>query len=147
MRIRDIKNSELFNISINLLNDNADIILFFIIIFWKLLSYEKNISSNFVTVSVKLAIAASILILVSFSLILKKKKRISFLYTVDIIISLILITDLMYYRYFKDITTVAAIKNAKMLKGVSASVTSVASVKDLWYLLDIVILFPLKNKE
>ncbi|WP_406541389.1 LTA synthase family protein [Clostridium ljungdahlii] len=142
----DIRNSRPFNLVISLLFDNADIILFFIIIFWKLLSYEKNISSSFVPMSVRLAIAASILILISFSLILKKKSRISFLYTVDIILSLILIADLMYYRYFKDITTVAAIKNAKLLKGVSASVTSVASVKDLWYLVDILILVPLKRK-
>ncbi|AZV57449.1 LTA synthase family protein [Clostridium sp. AWRP] len=142
----DIRNSRLFNLVVSLLFDNSDIILFFIIIFWKLISYEKDISSSFVPVSVRLAIAASILILISFSLLLKKKSRISFLYTVDIIISLILIADLMYYRYFKDITTVAAIKNAKLLKGVSASVTSVASVKDLWYLVDILILVPLKRK-
>ncbi len=35
-----------------------------------------------------------------------------------------LIADVMYYRYFKDIITVSSVKNAKMLGDVSSSVAS-----------------------
>lgn len=142
MRFPDVKDNKILDRVLNLLFNNIDIILFCSIVFVKLMAYEKNISSGYLNKSVIFPIAASILILISFSFIFKEKTRISFLYIADIVLSGILIADLMYYRYFKDITTVAAIRNAKLLQGVSSSVSSVASVKDLYYLLDLFILLP-----
>ncbi|MHC6180381.1 LTA synthase family protein [Clostridium sp. JNZ X4-2] len=142
MRFPDVKDNKILGRVLNLLFNNIDIILFCIIVFVKLMSYEKDISSGYLNKSVIFPIAASILILISFSFAFKEKTRISFLYIADIVLSGILIADLMYYRYFKDITTVAAIRNAKLLQGVSSSVSSVASVKDLYYLLDLFILLP-----
>ena len=142
MNFEDVKNNKLFKVLLNFLYNNIDVILFFTLICIKLMSYARNISSNYLAGLVFFPIAASVLILISFSLIFKKKSRVTFLYIADIVISLILIADLMYYRYFKDITTLAAVRNAKLLQGVSASVGSVANIKDLYYLLDIFILLP-----
>ncbi|CAB1248167.1 LTA synthase family protein [Clostridium sp. WLY-B-L2] len=143
MRFIHVKNRRMFDGLFNLLANNIDVILFFSIVYVKLISYEKSISSGYMDKSVIFPIAASILILISFSFLFKEKNRTSFLYIVDIVLSAILVADLMYYRYFKDITTVAAIRNAKLLQGVSSSVGSVASAKDLYYFLDLFILLPL----
>lgn len=142
MNITTIKNKKLFNFIV----ENIDIVLFLTIIFMKLMNYAKQISPDYLYAKVSHPIFASILIIMSFSLILKEKSRVSFLYTVDIVISLVLIADLMYYRYFKDITTLAALKNAKLLGGVSSSVSNVANIKDFLYILDIVVLFPIIKK-
>ncbi|WP_333860493.1 LTA synthase family protein [Clostridium sp.] len=142
MNFQYVKNNKLYKILLNFLYNNVDIILFFTLICMKVMSYAKNIASGYLTGLVIFPIVASVLVLVSFSLILKKKSRITFLYIADVVVSLILIADLMYYRYFKDITTVAAVRNAKLLQGVSASVGSVANIKDIYYLLDIFILLP-----
>ncbi|MFL0198370.1 LTA synthase family protein [Clostridium sp. WILCCON 0269] len=143
MNFEDIKNSKLFKLLFEFLFNNMDVILFFTIVCVKLMSYAKDISPSYLASYVIFPITASILILISFSFIFREKSRVNFLYILDIIISLILIADLMYYRYFKDITTVAAVKNAKLLQGVSSSVSSVANIKDLYYLLDIAILLPI----
>lgn len=136
---------KIFHFLFNFLFNNLDVILFFILIYIKLYQYSKAISPDYLDTMVKVPIVACILILLGISLIFKEKSRINFLYTIDIVISLILIADVMYYRYFKDITTVASVKNAKLLVGVSDSVTSLFRVKDLFYILDIVILIPFKK--
>ncbi|MBP2031876.1 phosphoglycerol transferase MdoB-like AlkP superfamily enzyme [Clostridium algifaecis] len=140
-----MKEKKIFHFLFNLLFNNLDIILFFILIYIKLYEYSKSISPDYLYVMVKLPIIGCILVLIGVSLILKEKSRISFLYIADIVISCILITDVMYYRYFKDITTLASVKNAKLLAGVSDSVTSLFRFKDLFYILDIIAFIPFKK--
>lgn len=147
MNIYKLKNSTLINIC----KRNADIVIFFILIFIKIMFYAKQISPEYLYIGVTHPVFASVLVLVSFSVLLRYNKRIGYLYALDVIISLMLMADLMYYRYFKDVITVAALKNVKLLGGVSSSVGSLFSLKDLLYLVDIIILIPFvkkyKNKE
>lgn len=147
MNINKLKNSTL----INIYKENADIMMFSILIFTKIMLYAKQISPEYLYIGVTHPVFASVLVLVSFSVLFKYNRRIGYLYALDIIISLMLMADLMYYRYFKDVITVAALKNVKLLGGVSSSVGSLFSLKDLIYLADIIILIPFvkkyKNKE
>jgi lipoteichoic acid synthase len=142
MNINKLKNSTLINIC----KENADIIMFFILIFTKIMFYTKQISPEYLYIGVTHPVFASVLVLVSFSVLFRYNKRIKYLYILDIVISLMLMADLMYYRYFKDVITVAALKNVKLLGGVSSSVGSLFSLKDLLYLADIVILIPFVKK-
>ncbi|MBV7274176.1 LTA synthase family protein [Clostridium sp. PL3] len=136
--ISKLRDSKIFKMLIS----NIDILLFSILIFIKIMNYAKQISPEYLYIGVTHPVFASILVIVSFSVLFKVNKRIRYLYLLDLIISLILMADLMYYRYFKDVITLAAVKNAKLLGGVSSSVGSLFNVKDLFYLLDIVILIP-----
>ncbi|MBC2580988.1 LTA synthase family protein [Clostridium sp. DJ247] len=138
MNVKSMRNNKFIALVLN----NIDILIFSIILFIKIMCYANEISPEYLYVKVAKPIVASILILVSFSVLFREKKRISFLYTMDIIITIILVSDIMYYRYFKDVITVSALKNAKLLGGVSSSIGSLLSFKDMLYLLDIVILFP-----
>lgn len=121
---------------------NLDIILFSIIIFTKLMLYAKEISPEYLYTGVSHPVFASVLIIASFSVLFENKNRIRFLYTLNLIISLLLISDIMYYKYFKDITTVAALKNVKLLGGVSSSISGLFNIKDLIYLVDIIVFLP-----
>jgi phosphoglycerol transferase MdoB-like AlkP superfamily enzyme len=138
MNIGKLKNNRIVAIFIS----NIDILVFSILIFIKVMIYAKQISPEYLYMGVTHPVFASVLVIVSFSVLLRTNKRVRYLYFLDLIISLILMADLMYYRYFKDIITVAAVKNAKLLGGMSSSVESLFNVKDLLYLLDILILMP-----
>lgn len=139
MYLKKIKQNKV----IMLLLDNIDLIIFSTIIFTKILVYAMEISPDYFYTQVANPILASVLILVSFSTLFKEQKRMSFLYTIDIILSILLISDLMYYRYFKDVITVSALKNIKLLGGVSSSVASLINYKDFLYLIDVVLLYPM----
>ncbi|WP_416176527.1 LTA synthase family protein [Clostridium sp.] len=133
---------KIFRFIFKFLFNNIDVLLFSVLIFIKLFKYSEAISPAYLYMVVVIPIIASIFVLAGISLIFKEKSRVNFLYIVDIVVSLILISDIMYYRYFKDIITVSAIRNAKLLVGVSDSVASLFNVKDLLYILDVFILFP-----
>ncbi|AAK80385.1 phosphoglycerol transferase MdoB-like AlkP superfamily enzyme [Clostridium acetobutylicum] len=120
----------------------GDIIVFFIILVFKLITYGKEISPEYFDSSVITPIIASVLIIFSFSFLFKGKKRTAYLLIIDLIISLILISDIAYFRYNKDIITVSAVQTAKLLVGVKSSVADVLSIKDFMFLLDIIILVP-----
>lgn len=136
---------KIFHFIFNIVFNNIDIILFSILIFIKLFKYEQSISPEYLYSAVVIPIAASIITLIAISLIFKEKSRVRFLYIMDIVISLLLIVDIMYYRYFKDITTISAVRNAKLLTGVSDSVTSLFNIKDIFYILDVFILIPFQR--
>ncbi|AKA67460.1 sulfatase [Clostridium scatologenes] len=128
------------------IRDNLDLILFLIIIYVKVMHYGKQISPDYFYSKVNRPIIASILILVSFFTLFKQSRRIKMLFILDILISLILISDIIYFRYYKDVITVSAVKNVKLLTGVSASVKSLINIKDFLYLIDIVFLVPIMKK-
>ncbi len=134
------------NIIFNVIKRNLDLILFLAIIFIKVMIYGKQISPEYFYIKVARPVMASVLILVSFSVLFKQRGRIKFLFILDILISLMLVSDLMYYRYFKDVITVSAFKNVKLLSGVSASVKTLVNVKDFLYLIDIIFLIPIIKK-
>lgn len=138
MHIEMIKKNRIIDFLIR----NLDIMLFSSIIYFKLMLYAKQISPDYLYKGVTHPVLASIFILVSFSVLFQHKKRINYLFTIDLIIGLVLLSDIIYYKYFKDITTVAALRNIKLLKGVSSSISSLIDIKDFIYIADTIILFP-----
>jgi hypothetical protein len=122
--------------------NNIDIIIFFIIITAKLLHYARVISPYTIQYNLKLAIIASILPIISIALILTKR-RLVFLYITDLILSSLLVVDMIYFKYYKDIISIRAISNSVLLSGVTASVEQLIVPSDFIYLIDVAILFPL----
>ena len=120
---------------------NADIIIFFILIAVKLFHYARIISPYKFQYSLDFAIIASILPLIAIAFIFKRK-RMLYLYIVDLIISLLLVVDMIYFKYYKDILSVRTISNSVLLTGVTESVKQLLFFSDFIYLLDVVIIFP-----
>lgn len=121
--------------------NNIDIIIFFILITIKLFHYARIISPYKLQYILKLSIIASILPIVSIAFILTKR-RLVFLYIVNLILSSLLVVDMIYFKYYKDIISIRAISNSVLLSGVTASVEQLIVPSDFIYLTDVVILFP-----
>lgn len=126
-----------------MLLNNSDVLVFFFIFLIKFSAYGKEISPDYFYKDVYYPIIGSILILLSITLLFNTQRRVKTLYIVDIIISIIIIADLMYFRYYKDILTISLLKNAKLLTGVSSSLKGLVKLEDFLFLLDLVLLRPL----
>lgn len=122
---------------------NLDIILFLILVSLKVMFYGKEISPEFFNYKyILLPVIASVGVLLGIGYFLPKHKRTKFLYVLNIIISSIILADLLYYRYYKDIISIGAIRNAFLLGGVASSITSLFKLMDCVYFLDILLIIP-----
>lgn len=94
---------------------------------------------------------ASILVICSFSLIFKKKRRASFLYGCNLFITILVVADSIYFSYYRDILNIPVLKNGVMLGAVQSSVTSLFRPIYLLFFIDLLILphfyVKLSNKE
>ncbi|ACA55903.1 LTA synthase family protein [Clostridium botulinum] len=134
---------KLKNIVKKIIIRNLDIILFLILVSLKVMFYGKEISPEFFSYKyILLPVVASVGVLLGIGYFLQKHKRTKFLYVLNIIISSIIIADLLYYRYYKDIISIGAIRNAFLLGGVASSITSLFKLKDFVYFLDILLIIP-----
>jgi len=132
----------------NILINNLDIILFFISLTIKVLLYGKQVQENYFKYqTIIIPIASSVLILLSFLLLFKKRNRIKAILILDFFISLILICDINYFRYFKDIPTISVLRNGLMLGSVKSSVASLFKLSDLLFLADIILFFVIKELD
>jgi lipoteichoic acid synthase len=112
--------------------------LFFIILInTKLFFYQYAISGFLIsTLEHMIPVFLTILVLFSFSLLFKRKKRDRLLYFFNIIITIFIAADLIYFRYYKDVLSIPVIMNAFLLKDVKSSVTSLLSVFDVLFFVD-----------
>lgn len=120
-----------------------DIILFFILILTKLLTYGNKLQlNNFKYSRILYPSIASILLIIALSFIFKRKGRFIFLILFNILISITIIGDLNYFRYFKDLFSLPVLINSFQLGSVGSSVLELFNLWDLVYILDILILIP-----
>ncbi|HEY5563196.1 MAG TPA: LTA synthase family protein [Clostridiaceae bacterium] len=118
--------------------NNLDIIVFIVFIFLKAFLFETQIETAYIYYlpKVYIALTASLLVIISFSLLFKKKKRLTYLLIFDFIISLLLIVDTNYYRYFRDVISIPVIRNGLMLGAVKTSIGSLVKPWDFLYFID-----------
>lgn len=121
-----------------------DIILFFILMLTKLLTYGSKLQlEHFKYSRILYPAIGSILLVIALCLIFKRKGRFIFLLLFNILISIIIIGDLNYFRYFKDLFSLPILINSFQLGAVGSSVLELFNFWDLIYILDILILIPL----
>ncbi|MDP4145778.1 MAG: LTA synthase family protein [Bacillota bacterium] len=123
--------------------NNFDVIFFILIVIIKLLNYSIQTTPNYNYRNLIYPAAASALVLASIALLLNNKHKTRALYIFNIVISIFLVADTIYYRYFKDIISIAVLRNGLLLGGVATSVTALIKPFDFIYLLDIILLIPL----
>lgn len=122
---------------------NIDILLFFIIIIIKLKQYSIEIGEGYILKSSLYPTASSIAIILAIAILLKNKSRVKFLFLMDLIISIAIICDINYFRYFKDLISIPVIKNGFLLGDVKSSVNSLFKIQDLLYFSDFLVIIPL----
>lgn len=117
-----------------------DIMPFFVSILFKIIIYGKQISPDYFSYSHLLyPAAASLLISISVLILLKHTIRFKGLIVLDLMISILLICDINYFRYFKDIPSLSVVRNGILLGPVKSSVLSLFKFTDLLFLCDIII--------
>lgn len=140
----DIKTKNFLYLLKNILLKNLDIIYTIVILTIKAINYNKLISPTFFSIRfIFQAIFSSVVVACSISLLFKPKGRIRFLYIFNLVISILLIADSAYYRYFKDCISLSVIRNGILLSGVSSSLKDLLKPNDFIYILDCIILIPI----
>jgi phosphoglycerol transferase MdoB-like AlkP superfamily enzyme len=123
---------------------NADVLLFIILVSLKTLQYGKFINSSGYTLKhTSPPVLASTASIAAVAIFFRKLTRIKFLLLMDFIISFILFADTIYFIYFKDIISAAAIRNSFLLKDVGTSVFSVIRPQFFLYFLDLITFIPI----
>ncbi|NEZ45757.1 LTA synthase family protein [Clostridium niameyense] len=120
-----------------------DLFLFFLILLTKLLFYGKALQiAYFKYMKIIIPSIGSILILICISILFKRKGRLIFLFICNFILSLFIIGDLNYFRYFKDLVSLPVLVNSLQLGDVGSSVLELFNFTDLFYIIDIIFLIP-----
>lgn len=135
-------------IKINTIKDKVleyiDVILFLLIVPYKITVFAGKVTGNAYNRQITLFPAiASVIAIGAIAFAFKNKHRTRILFAIDIIVSSFLIADTVYYRYYKDVISLGAMRSGLLLGGVKDSVGSLIKVKDFLYLLDVVIFIPL----
>ncbi|WP_392486580.1 LTA synthase family protein [Haloimpatiens sp. FM7315] len=117
-----------------------DVILFLVLVTLKSLIYGNVINEYFNIKGIIFPILASLIVIVSFSLLFKAKRRSKFLYIWNIILTIVLIADTNYFRYYKDVLSIPVIRNGLLLGSVNEAIKDVIKPQDLLLLLDIILI-------
>ena len=91
------------------------------------------------------SVVGSILIIISFGILFKGRRRLRFFYISNILVSSLIISDIVYYRYFKDLISIFVLVNSLQLGAVTSSVTGLIKPTDFLLFIDIIPLFFLKK--
>ncbi|MDF2880766.1 MAG: alkaline phosphatase [Clostridiaceae bacterium] len=126
----------------NYIIDILDVLFFVIIITIKSVFFSKALNYTDVTKHIFLPIFSSVIILAGISFLFKKKARARFLFILNIFITIFIISDITYFKYFKDLISIPVLKNGIMLGAVKSSVGNLFDFRDLLYAVDLVMIVP-----
>jgi phosphoglycerol transferase MdoB-like AlkP superfamily enzyme len=114
---------------------------------FKILIYGRHMETGYIkTSSLFIPAIAPVIIAVSLSLVLKVKTRSRILYIFNIVISSFIVSDIIYFRYFKYIISLPVLISGFQLGAVKSSVSSLIDLKDFLYFADIVLIIPFINR-
>ncbi|WP_125152481.1 LTA synthase family protein [Clostridium rectalis] len=120
---------------------NLDILAFIILVTTKILIFGKNIETGYFSYkSLFYPVIASVLLIVCISILFTMATRRKILFTANLLISILLIADLNYFRYFKDVISMPVILNGFQLGAVKSSVGDLFNLTDLLYFLDLIVI-------
>lgn len=124
-----------------------DVLLFVLLVVTKVLIYGKQMETGYFSYfSLFPSVFASVLLLAAISLLLNSQRRVRFLYICNIVITIFIIADLTYFRYFKDVISIPVLINGLQLGAVKSSVSNLIKFSDFLYAIDIIFIFPKINK-
>lgn len=116
----------------------ADVLLFFITMLAKLILFNETLNVRYMGLSFDdVVIAIGTLALAAFwTLLLPFRARIIALVALNIVLTVILYADLVYFRYFQDIISVPVLLQAGQVGALGESIATLLSPSDLLYFAD-----------
>ncbi|MBC2581589.1 LTA synthase family protein [Clostridium sp. DJ247] len=118
-----------------------DKFLFVFLVISKVMLYGKQMEpENFSFYSLFFPVFFSVLALTAISMFFSNRLGARFLYFCNLIITIFIISDLTYFRYFKDVISIPVLINGLQLGAVKSSVSNLIKLSDFFYALDLIIL-------
>lgn len=128
------------------IKDNLDILFFFLLMLFKLSLLSYFLQNNYTAYHTFYPSAiGSLLILIALGLLFKKRGRMRYFYTLNIIITIFIVSDMVYFRYFKDMISFFVLVNGFQLGDVKSSVFNIIKITDFLFFIDLIPLFFLKK--
>lgn len=123
----------------------TEMILIFIIAMLMKLLYFNHLIGGVLSASSGLLISSiGALILLTFCIpIVSRPWRIRALFIINAIITFVIISDLIFFRYFNDIITMPMITQIKMAGTISRSVLNLIHISDAFFIADFLLFIPL----
>ncbi len=85
----------------------------------------------------------AVIVITALLLLLRPRARYYAFLGINLLITIILVADVVYGRYFRDVTSVALLKQARLAGEVQESVFALIEPRDLAYFIDLLVLVPL----
>lgn len=117
-------------------------IIYTLILLLKLFYFSSQIGDGHIGLLSGFATLGSLLIFISISLLLKPKARLWYMYVLNIFISLIVFSNVMFYRYFRDLLSIPLLTQASVVGDIGNSMFQLLHYSDLMLIADIVF-FPI----
>ncbi|MFC5700662.1 LTA synthase family protein [Cohnella faecalis] len=115
--------------------------LFFIML--KLYLFDKYLGLVFTSNRMIVITFGSIMVVSFWTLLLPRFSRWVALWILNLVLSAIIFSDLVYYRYFSDFITIPVLQQAGQVGALGGSIENLIAWKDIVFFLDILITIPL----
>ncbi|MDA8442899.1 MAG: LTA synthase family protein [Peptococcaceae bacterium] len=122
--------------------NNQDFLLVTVAILLKIILFSVEIGPKFSSAELIISSVAILLVLTSGFILLPYKARTSLLLVFDLIISVGMLADLLFFRFFHSVITVPVLFEASQVEGVSSSVMTLFHPLDSLLFADLLVLVP-----
>jgi phosphoglycerol transferase MdoB-like AlkP superfamily enzyme len=122
----------------------ADFVLFAGAMVWKLYYFNTLLAVPYMDMTDKdrLIETGAVLLAAFWTLLLPTRGRIASLIALNLVLSFLLYSDVIYYRYFQDLITVPVLLQLSQVESLGGSIASLLSAYDFWLFADMAILIP-----
>ncbi|PZD95926.1 LTA synthase family protein [Paenibacillus sambharensis] len=122
-----------------------DVLLFFVLMLAKLYLFDRmvHVRNMMMTPTDALVAAATLALLCFWTVWLPFRARLAALTALNVLLTIVLYADLVYFRYFQDLISVPVLLQAGQLGALGESIGALLDVRDLLYAADWLILIPL----
>ncbi|MDQ6421833.1 LTA synthase family protein [Paenibacillus sp. LHD-117] len=122
----------------------VDFVLFTVAMVWKLYFFSTLLSVQYMdmTRTDKIIETGAVLLLACWTLLLPTRGRLLALIALNLILSFLLYSDVIYYRYFQDLITVPVLLQLGQVESLGGSISSLLSAYDFWLFADMIFILP-----
>ncbi len=127
---------------LEIMSHNQDFVSINILLILKIIFFSISVGLNFEPIWMIISSLATLLFLSVWCIFLPKFARISFLILFNGLISVALLADLLFYRFFHNFISVPILFQIREAKGVSSSIATLFSKWDFLLFVDLLFLVP-----
>ncbi|MFD2613296.1 LTA synthase family protein [Paenibacillus gansuensis] len=123
----------------------ADYLIFIVLLFWKIILFDAFINVPQVKMGPLdwLIGLGSILLLSFWVFFLPLAGRILALFFLNLAVSVLFFSDLVYFRYFQDFISIPVLMQSKQVGELGGTIETIVYMKDIFFFVDLVLLIPL----